>query len=253
MRIKKNHHTIIEKELGITADYQYKALHESNFFQSNWHNNKLVALETELQFNPSVLVLDLGPGSGNFELSFAKRVKHITAVDYHKEALTFLKQKTKNKGISNITTIHSDIRDLGTIKALKKFDIIIMIDVIEHIKQSQADSLIKVFKKLLKNNGKIGIITPNYHSLWVYIEKILDLFTIVPHFDGAQHLAQYFPKNLELIFKKNGFKKNAMKSFNTFSFFVPSKYLAALLCKIELASAMTFGNLLFGIFEHDND
>lgn len=251
MHTKKTKQTIVEKQLGITPDYQYRALHQSNFIQSNWHNNKLITLDNQLPFNTSTLVLDLGPGSGNFELSFAKKVKHITAVDYHKEALNFLKQKTKNEGITNITTIHCDIRSLGSLKSLKKFDVILMIDVIEHIQQSEADKLIRVFKKLLTKNGKIGIITPNYHSLWFYIEKFLDLFTIVPHFDGAQHLAQYYPKNLEMLFKKNGFKTVAIKSFNTFSFFVPSKMLASLLCKLELLSSITFGNLLFGIFEHD--
>lgn len=244
---------IIEKVLGIPADYQFKALTNSNFLQSNWHHNKLTALEYCLDFNKDVAVLDLGAGSGNFEMLYASKVKSITAVDYHREALEFLATKLSEKNIKNVDFIHSDIRKLSTAKKLKTYDTIIMVDVIEHIHKDEADALIKLFQKLLNPGGQVCIVTPNYHSLWVYIEKLLDKLTIVPHFEGQQHLAQYYPQNLRQVFEKHGFTTVHTKTFNTISFLSPVRWLSTLLCKLELASHVQFGNLLLGTFTRNGE
>ena len=89
------HSQIIEKELGITGDYQYQALRKGNFLQSNWHANKLEIVKYLLKKYQPKSVLDLGAGSGNLELKFAHLVKKITAIDYNDEAVSFLKNKLK--------------------------------------------------------------------------------------------------------------------------------------------------------------
>ena len=242
---------IVEKKLGIPPDYQHKALFESNFLQSNWHANKFTALNYCLDLNKNICVLDLGAGSGNFELIFGKKVKKITAVDYHKEALQFLRSTINKKNIKNVKLVHADIRNLNKVKNIGRYDLIILVDVIEHIQKKEAIEMIKYFKKIITPGGKICVITPNYHSLWIYIENLLDKFTIVPHFGGHQHLAQYFPVNLKKVFKQNGFTPIAIKSFNLLSFVFPSRFLSTLLCKIELDSNIKFGNLLLGIFTYE--
>jgi len=40
-------------------------------------------------------VLDLGTGSGNFELAYAKKLKKIVGVDYNDKLLAFLKNKLR--------------------------------------------------------------------------------------------------------------------------------------------------------------
>lgn len=242
---------IVEKELGIPADYQYKALRTSNFLQANWHSNKLVALEYVLNFNKKLRVLDVGSGSGNFELIFGKRFKSIDALDYHKEALSFLKSKADELKLKNIRYIHSDIQSMPASKKIGTYDLILMVDVIEHIKMKEAKEMIAFYKKILAPNGKICIITPNYHSLWIYIEEILDKFTIVPHFAGHQHLAQYYPENLQKIFRTKGFRTVRTASFNTFSFLMPFRLLSTFFTKLEISSNIKFGNLLMGVFEHE--
>ncbi|KKQ53087.1 MAG: hypothetical protein UT19_C0017G0003 [Candidatus Woesebacteria bacterium GW2011_GWB1_39_10b] len=80
---------IIEKQLGIPGDYQYKALRSKNYLQSNWHRNKWLVIGNLLnQYKPEK-VLDLGTGSGNFELIFSGMVKKIVGIDYNDEALNF--------------------------------------------------------------------------------------------------------------------------------------------------------------------
>jgi 2-polyprenyl-3-methyl-5-hydroxy-6-metoxy-1,4-benzoquinol methylase len=248
--MKKNPpiHEIVEKKLGIPPDYQYKAIRSSNFLQSNWHANKFTALQYCLDLNKTTCVLDLGVGSGNFELIFAHNVKKITAVDYHKEALDFLRSKLQEKQIRNVRLIHSDIRKLHKIQKIGTYDLVILIDVIEHIQLKEASKVIKFLKKILSPEGSVCVVTPNYHSLWLVIEEILDTFTIVPHFAGHQHLAQYHAENLKDMFEKNGFTTKKITSFNLFSYISPLRTLSTTLSKLELSSNTTFGNLLMGVF-----
>lgn len=247
----KSKDEIIEKKLGIPPDYQYRALHKANFLQANWHSNKLTALDYCLNLNKKACILDLGAGSGNFELIYGKKVKQITALDYHKEALDFLRSMLARKKINNVSLVHGDIRALEKISKLGKYDLVILVDVIEHVQKKEASKMIRILKKIILPGGNVCVITPNYKSLWIHIEHVLDKFTIVPHFGGHQHLAQYFPANLIEIFTKNGFKKSKINSFNLFSFISPSRKLSTLLCKLELSSGMKFGNLLLGVFKNE--
>jgi 2-polyprenyl-3-methyl-5-hydroxy-6-metoxy-1,4-benzoquinol methylase len=250
MKVKKKEETV-EKKLGIPPNYQYKALYESFFLQSNWHANKFTALDYCLDLNKKVSILDLGAGSGNFEIIFGKRVKQITAVDYRKEALDFLASVLSKKRIRNVKLVECDIKNLNDIKNIGKYDLILLVDVIEHIQMEEADKMIKNLKKLLVPGGKICVITPNYNSLWIYFESILDKFTIVPHFKGHQHLAQYHYDNLTKIFQKNNFTSQYIKSFNLLAFAFPFRLLATFICKIELKSNIKFGNLLLGVFNYE--
>src|SRR5258706_1139906 len=98
----KNSSPIIEKQLGITGDYQFKAIRSRNYFQSNWHNNKLAVLQNLITKYQPQTVLDLGTGSGNFELTFANQLQKIVGVDYNDEALKFLEQELKKREIKNV-------------------------------------------------------------------------------------------------------------------------------------------------------
>ncbi len=239
--------TIIEKQLGIPADYQYKAIRSGNFFQSNWHNNKLIAVEGLIR--PNMKILDLGTGSGNFEFRFAKSVAKIVGVDYNDEALAFLKKTLNDKKIKNVTLRQADIRSIGQAGIAEKFDLIVMMDVIEHIRIGEAKAMLKQLTKMLNPRGWICIITPNYKSSWRILERLLDLVSAVPKLEDEQHLAKYDPKNLEEILESAGLVKERIGSFNLFSFLVPGKMAAGRLCRLELKSGITYGNLLWGLFE----
>jgi len=86
---------IVEKELGIPPDYQYKAITEGVWLQKNWHRNKFNVMRDLLDTKKSKVVLDLGTGSGNFEMLFSSLFKTIIGVDYNNEALSFFKISIK--------------------------------------------------------------------------------------------------------------------------------------------------------------
>lgn len=239
---------IIEKKLGIPADYQYQAIRSKNFLQANWHKNKLLALETLLPLSSEKRILDLGTGSGNFELAFSHKVKQIIGVDYNDEALSFLKGRLRIDGISNVSLIFTDIRNLSPLLKYPKFDYIVAVDVIEHIRISEAQTVVKSIYKLLKPGGKVCIITPNYQSAWIFIESVLDKLTIVPKFKGEQHLAKYHKHNLSEIFEACGFQLVTFRTFNTFSYIFPSSRLSGNICKLELMFPFSYGNMIAAVF-----
>ena len=95
----------------------------------------------------------------------------------------FFKNKLNKKGIKNVKLIKKDITQVSSIAELGKFDMIILIDVIEHLDIIYGMRLIASFKKFLNPKGKIVIITPNYAGFWPIIERyIIYKFTHIPHF-----------------------------------------------------------------------
>lgn len=244
-----NHH-IAEKRLGIDGDYQYKALRSKNFIQSNWHANKLIAIAYFLNLNKESTLLDIGTGSGNLELLLANKVKKIIGVDYNNDALNFLRSQLKKEKISNVKLILGDLRELDKVVQGEKFDFITMIDVIEHVDYKDGEKLTRNLVKLLNPGGKIIIITPNYKSLWAFMETAMDFLHLAPHLDGEQHLAKYDSSNLAQIFRHAGIKNTKIKSFNLFSYLSPLKPISTLLCKTELLLPFNIGNLIIGIFEN---
>ena len=240
---------IIEKQLGITGDYQYKALRSSNFLQANWHQNKLTILTKLLDAYKPKTILDLGTGSGNFELAFAKKLTKIVGVDYYNEALVFLSKELKKRKIKNVKLVKEDILNVRKITKLGKFDAIIMVDVIEHLKAKPAFKLIASFKKVLNPDGKIIIITPNYKSAWQIIENLLDRFTGIPHLENMQHILKFDPVSLRNTFLKYKYAPLAHYTFNTISFLAPNKELSSALCNFETSFPFPYGSLLAYVFK----
>lgn len=240
---------IIEKTLGIKGDYQYKALRSGSYLQNNWHRNKLIAIEQLIKlFNPKTL-LDLGAGSGNLELKFYKNIKKIVAVDYNDEAVSFLKNKLKEKSITNVKVYWQDLINVSKLKKFGKFDMIVMVDVAEHIKKNDFKKLVDTFPKLLNEKGKVVIITPNYQSFWPIIEKAMDVFTKMPNLEDMQHVNKLTKANLNKAFNKKYFKEFNYSTFNTVSWLLPSSSLSDLVCKLEIKTAASSGNLIRAVFE----
>jgi 2-polyprenyl-3-methyl-5-hydroxy-6-metoxy-1,4-benzoquinol methylase len=242
---------IIEKKLGISGDYQYKAFNSKNPLQRNWHRNKFDTLndyfkkDKQLNFKK---ILDLGTGSGNFELLFHDKFKKIVGADYNDEALDFLKSMLHEKSINNVELKIVDLTNLEESIFEDKFDYIIMIDVIEHFKISEAEKLLPKLYNLLNKDGKVIIITPNYSSSWVLLEKALDKFQLVPKFDGEQHLAKYNTINLLELFK-NLFYLQEMTTFNTLSYILISYKLNRAVSILESKLRSKYGNLIFAVFQ----
>jgi len=236
---------IVEKTLGIPADYQYRAINDGLWLQKNWHRNKFEVLKQTITPRKNGKVLDLGTGSGNFELLFSKNFLEIVGVDYNDAALDFLRKQLKKEGVDNVRLYQSDIRELPKDVTNIRFDLVIIVDTIEHIKKKDALGVISRARGLLNRGGELVIVTPNYSSVWIVLENILDKMSIVPKFAGKQHLSRFDRQSLSTAFVRTGFSQIKISSFNLFSFLSPFKLLNLILLKFELRFLRSSGCLIY--------
>ena len=101
----------------------------------------------------SLTILELGCGSGNDAIWFAKKGFNVTAVDISEKEINLAKEKSK--GISNINYIIDDVHSFST---EEKFDIIYDRACICN-NQLNLPILFPKLYQLLKDDGKIIILT----------------------------------------------------------------------------------------------
>jgi 2-polyprenyl-3-methyl-5-hydroxy-6-metoxy-1,4-benzoquinol methylase len=82
-----------------------------------------------------------------------------------------------------------------------------MIDVIEHIKDKALPGIVKNMKDMLKDRGRICIITPNYGGLWRLTEWIMDHLRLAPTMGEGQHVSASNAKKLVRLFAREGWQR----------------------------------------------
>ena len=115
-------------------------------------------------------VLDAGCGGGQYSFYLAKQKLNasVTAYDINTEQIERLVKESKERGILNIEFAK---RDLTEIDDIEKFDFVVCIDVLEHIKDDE--KAIESLYKSLKSGGKIYIRVPgkNQFRYFKQLEK----------------------------------------------------------------------------------
>ena len=135
-------------------------------------------------------ILDFGCSWGGF-LNNIKNYKSLNGVELRKECIKFIK-----KNIRKIT-IKEDVMLFK-----KKFDIITMFHVLEHIPFQV--NMLKILKSKLKKKGKIVIEVPHAEDFLILQDELTDFrsFTF-----WSEHLILHTYRSLVTILKKAGFKK----------------------------------------------
>ena len=146
-------------------------------------------------------ILDFGCGWGGF-LRNVKNYKSLSGVELRKECINYIKNNIKKINISdNINSFD------------RKFDIITMFHVLEHIPY-QIDTL-KVLKSKLKNKGKIIIEVPHAEDFLILQEELKEFknFTF-----WSEHLILHTYKSLKSILLKSGFKNIHIQYYQRYNF-----------------------------------
>jgi SAM-dependent methyltransferase len=154
-------------------------------------------------------ILDFGCGVG-INLEMLRSFGNVFYYDDNKKVQNLNVQNKKFFGMKSINNIK---------KMTKKFDLIVALDVIEHIDKDT--KVINHLSSMLKNNGKILITVPAYQFLFSIKDKVL------------HHKRRYTKKNLNEIVNK---KFDIIKS-TYFNFF--------------LSPIIIFMTLLFKFFERN--
>lgn len=236
---------------------------------SNKKNNKAIPLEENLEWwwykaksrllkfllkkcelNDKNQILEIGPGKGN-NLKTLVRFGEIDVLDKEKYFLDFLKNE-KSEFIRNFY--------LDLIEIDKKYDIIVLLDVLEHIKDS--GTYLNSLKRILNENGYIILGVPAFEFLWSEHDEKLNHYRrynwklIEDESNGFRILERYgfnyllFPiRYLQIKFSKNITTVNeSTKLVNNILFFITT--IEHLFRKLGIN--FKFGTSLYAILKLNN-
>jgi len=172
---------------NITFSRQIKNQEKHWWFQAR---KKIIEqIISDINLKKKINILDFGAGSG-VNLDMLRKHGLVDIHEQNKYARTAIKKKQIEK------------KNLNKTQKIKKnfYDLILMADVIEHVKQPK--QLLKNLKKFLKKDGRILVTVPAYQFLFSKKDKVLG------------HYRRYDKKRLKKELK--GFKIENISYFNTF-------------------------------------
>ena len=145
-------------------------------------------------------ILDLGCGGGLVCEPLSRLGANVTGVDFVLSNIKVAKLHAKKSNL-NIKYLHQDLNNL---KIKKKYDLILMLEILEHI--DNWEKLIKKVKKNLKSNGKIIIstINRNIYSQFFAIFMAEEILRWIPKKTHTYNKL-IKPNELTYVLKKNKF------------------------------------------------
>jgi 2-polyprenyl-3-methyl-5-hydroxy-6-metoxy-1,4-benzoquinol methylase len=122
-------------------------------------------------------ILDVGCGRGELLYYCAKKGAHVLGLDYSRAAVDIARQTIQMLPVELRSFAEAEIGDVTDYDFSRRYDLIFMLDVFEHMNDDQIERACEKFKKILKNNGRIVITTPNlyYEKYLQPIKMVLDL------------------------------------------------------------------------------
>ena len=171
----------------IRIEYIKKQMLSKNQKNNNY-NKKLANLE----------ILDLGCGGGIICEPLSRLGAKVTGIDFVKKNIEVAKHHAKNSKLK----INYSSQDLNSFNTIKKYDLILMLEIIEHLENWQF--VVKKILKNLKSNGKIIFSTINrtiYAKFFaIYMaEEILEIIPKKTH----QYEKLIQPNELKQFLRKN--------------------------------------------------
>lgn len=226
----------------IPSGYYDDVFHQRKGAQSKWHHLKFDRVRRE--FSAGMNHLDVACGPGTFIGTLPETITS-TGVDLAKPQIDYANKRYMQPNRTFITM------EPGQLPLPDNtFDIITIIELIEHITEDEAGRLLIECARVLKPGGKLILTTPNYASLWPIIELGLNRFGRVSYED--QHITKYNRKKLRSLLAKTGLQITDVCAFQLFAPFYGalSWRLADWVCKLEpeFITRRT-GNLLLGIIK----
>tara|TARA_B100001939_G_C16876684_1_gene588968 strand:- start:352 stop:1065 length:714 start_codon:yes stop_codon:yes gene_type:complete len=174
--------------------------------QFSWHYLKFKTVKSHFPDYKSHSDIACGPGTfiGNFldDRSIGLDISH-NQISYAKNTYGSLSNQFYLKDMNK------EFNDE------KKYDVITLLEFIEHITPEEVNSLILKCMNKLNENGKIIITTPNYRGLWLFLEKIVSLVGPVDY--KLQHINRYTKKRIE---KELNFENLAVQKYINFGIFL---------------------------------
>lgn len=127
-------------------------------------------------------VLEVGCGSGLGSIFLSQHCSHVTGIDIKTTEIKEATALNKRKNVSFI------VQDFFNMQDGESYDVLVALDVIEHLSEEQGILFIEKAAKQLKSNGVLIIGTPSIYS-YPYQSKL----------SKASHIKCYDLKELEIL------------------------------------------------------
>ncbi len=145
-------------------------------------------------------ILEVGPGIGNFT-KLLSGYRNVTGIEINTQ---YLSRATNNKN-NKCTVGHGDIEKGKYFFKNKKFDTVVCLNVLEHIKDDEK-ALCNIYR-LLNKNGVLILLVPSHNFLYSKYDKLLG------------HYRRYNITDVRNKLSKCGFEKISARYFNWFGAF----------------------------------
>ncbi len=153
-------------------------------------------------------IIDIGCGGGLISEPLSKLGANVTAIDFVENNIKIAKNHSKKNGL-NIKYICSDIEKY---QFKKKFDVIILFEVLEHLDDWQ--NFILKIKNNLKDNGKIIVSTIN-RNIFSKIATIYIAENIIDWIPKGTHDYKKFikPEEIDSFLTDNKMELNKLRGY----------------------------------------
>lgn len=159
-------------------------------------HHHLIELLKDLPISKNTTILDMGCGRGDIALYLARKAKKVVGIDYSKDAIELARQTQKQFP----TVIRKKTQFMRmNVKHLKfpddYFDLVISIDVFEHLYKNECEQAMKELSRVMKKEGHLYVHTgPNsWLYNWVYPLYILPMNTLLTKLDQLMKGISYAP------------------------------------------------------------
>jgi 2-polyprenyl-3-methyl-5-hydroxy-6-metoxy-1,4-benzoquinol methylase len=207
----KRKQTQSELYSSIKPGYYDQIFRRRRGIQSKWHWLKFTHIAALL--GNYAALLDVGCGPGSF-ISLLDPEKTAVGIDLDPGQIAYA---NKTYG----TKKHCFLRQKAEARFPFKdesFDVITIIEVIEHITRDQAFRMLNEARRVLKPGGRVILSTPNYAGLWPVLELIVNKVSSVSY--EEQHISHYTPGKLEAFLSSFGYKVEKLYAYQFLSFIV---------------------------------
>lgn len=174
-----------------------------NFNNKNMQNNPLfprylfrkkLSLIMLKNYFPNINnFLEIGAGRGDYSKTLSEYVGIGDIIEFSQRAIPILEERL---GGGNINIIHGDFLDYNF---LKKYSLIVMFEVLEHIKDDEL--AIRKINNLLSDNGLLLLSVPSKSKKMGITDQV------------AGHYRRYDRKNLIKLLEKNNFEIIELASY----------------------------------------
>lgn len=170
--------------------------------QSKWHHLKFQHVRRQMPAQGFHIDVACGPGTFIGTLPFGLQ---SVGVDISEPQIRYARER--------YGTRHREFRTMepGALAFEPSVaDVVTSIELIEHITESEARTLLRECHRVLKPGGRLLVTTPNYGAFWPFLEILLNRFGKISYED--QHISRYTKCRLGKLLRDCGFVEIAVET-----------------------------------------